>query len=180
MKNTTFNKDIYRYYGTNQEPLKRRLFRPKELQYLRFLRRCQENHGLLRLYYRFRLKHLSIHTHIQIPWNTQIGEGLYLGHLGRIIINEDAILGKNINIATGVTIGQTNRGRNKGCPIIGDNCWIGTNAVIVGKVNIGNDVLIAPLSYVNFDVPDHSVVLGNPGKIFPREHATAGYIENTV
>ena len=52
--------------------------------------------------------------------------------------------------------------------------------MIVGKVKIGSDVLIAPLTYVNFDVPDHSIVIGNPGRIIPKENATADYISNRV
>lgn len=111
---------------------------------------------------------------------TDIGEGFYIGHCGRIIINPSAKLGKNINIATGVTIGQENRGTRMGSPTIKDNCWIGMNAVIVGNVTIGSDVLIAPLAYVNFDVPDHSIVIGNPARIIPRENATTGYINNKV
>ena len=119
-------------------------------------------------------------THIQISHRTKIGEGFYIGHCGRVIINHNAVLGKNINIATGVTIGQENRGKRKGTPTIKDNVWIGTNAVIVCNITIGEDVLIAPLTYVNFDVPDHSIVIGNPGKIIPRENATEDYINNTV
>ena len=57
---------------------------------------------------------------------------------------------------------------------------IGSNAVIVGNVRIGNDVLIAPLSYVNFDVPDHSIVIGNPAKIISKEEATKEYINNKI
>ena len=63
---------------------------------------------------------------------------------------------------------------------IGDNVWIGTNSVIVGNIKIGNDVLVAPLTFVNFDVPDHSVVIGNPAKIIFKENATEGYINKTV
>ncbi len=48
--------------------------------------------------------------------------------------------------------------------------------MIVGKIKIGNNVLIAANSYVNFDVPDNSIVIGNPGKIIHRENATEGYI----
>lgn len=59
---------------------------------------------------------------------------------------------------------------------IGNCVWIGPNAVIVGKIKIGNNVLIAANSYVNFDVPDNSIVIGNPGKIIHRENATEGYI----
>lgn len=60
--------------------------------------------------------------------------------------------------------------------MIGDEVWIGVNATIVGHVHIGNDVLIAPNAYVNCDIPDHSIVFGNPCIIKYREHATEGYI----
>ena len=54
--------------------------------------------------------------------------------------------------------------------------WIGTNSIVVGNVHIENDVLIAPNAYLNFDVPDHSIVWGNPGKIIEKSNATDGYI----
>lgn len=115
---------------------------------------------------------------IQISPETKIGKGLYIGHCGRIIINPKTVLGNNVNLSTGVVIGKTNRGDREGTPQIGDNVWIGANVVIVGKVNIGNDVLIAPNSFVNFDIPSHSVVIGNPAKVYPKEDATKGYINN--
>lgn len=71
-------------------------------------------------------------------------------------------------------------GKNQGFPVIGDEVWIGTNAVIVGGITIGNNVLIAPNAYVNFDIPENSVVMGNPGKIYESENATEGYINNKV
>ena len=89
-------------------------------------------------------------------------------------------MGKNINIHRGVLIGQTNRGGRRGAPVIGDEVWIGINATIVGKVTIGDDVLIAPNSYVNCDVPSHSIVFGNPCIIKHRENATEGYINRRV
>lgn len=117
---------------------------------------------------------------IEISAGTRIGEGLYIGHPYCITINPNAVLGKNINIHKGVTIGQENRGPRKGVPHIGDFVWIGVNSTIVGNIKIGNDVLIAPNSYVNCDVPDHSVVFGNPCIIKSRENATEGYINNAV
>ena len=175
----TFKKDLYRYYG-GKEPFVRRLFRPMEIKYIRVLRKCQAAKGVLKLYYRMRLWALSEKTQIQIHPRAQIGEGFYIGHYGRLIVGPDAKLGRNVNIATGVTIGQENRGKRKGSPTIGNNVWIGTNAVVVGNIIVGDDVLIAPLSYVNFDVPAHSIVVGNPGRIIPRENATEAYIERTV
>ena len=97
-----------------------------------------------------------------------------------MIIHPDAELGNNINVGTGITIGAENRGKRKGAPVIGNRCWIGTNAVVVGNIKIGDDVLIAPLSYVNFDVPSHSVVIGNPGKIIKKDNATLDYICNCI
>lgn len=77
-------------------------------------------------------------------------------------------------------IGQTNRGARIGTPIIGDRVWIGINSAIVGNVTIGDDVLIAPNSFVNVDVPSHSVVFGNPCVIKHRDWATQGYVNNIV
>ena len=179
--NSVFKKDLYRYYGDEGEPFLKKVFRPLELKYISVFRKANMCKFLpVKLVYMLRLMYLSNRTKIQIPARTTIGEGFYIGHLGRVIIHPDARLGRNINIGTGVTIGMENRGKRRGAPVIGDNCWIGTNAVVVGNVTIGTDVLIAPLTYVNFDVPDHSIVIGNPGRIIPREDATAGYVCNTV
>lgn len=77
-------------------------------------------------------------------------------------------------------LGQIDFGAKAGVPRIGDNVFLGTNSIVVGKIKIGNDVLIAPGAYVNFDVPDHSIVIGNPGKIIAKENATRGYIASPV
>jgi serine O-acetyltransferase len=58
--------------------------------------------------------------------------------------------------------------------------WIGPNAVIVGKIKIGNNVLIAPNAYVNFDVPDNSIVIGNPATFSENKNATMGYINHKI
>lgn len=118
--------------------------------------------------------------YIELDAETQIGAGLYFGHAYCITINPKAILGRNINIHKGVTIGQENRGKRMGTPVIGDKVWIGVNATIVGAIKIGNDVLIAPNAYVNCDVPDYSIVFGNPCIIKHRDNATEGYINRTI
>ena len=176
-----FSKDLYRYYGEKGESLFRRIFRPAELKYIALFRKAQ-NCGFapLKMYYTLKLKRMSEKTQIQIPARTQIDEGFYIGHCGRVIIHPDARLGKNINIGTGVTIGMENRGRRMGVPKFEGDCWIGTNAVVVGNVKIGKDVLIAPLAYVNFDVPNHSIVIGNPAKIIYKENAVQDYLCNCV
>ena len=67
-----------------------------------------------------------------------------------------------------------------GAPIIGNRVFLGINSTVVGKITIGDDVLIAPNSYVNCDVPSHSVVIGNPCKIIHKDNATDGYVEFLV
>ena len=132
------------------------------------------------IWYRIILRRLSYKYGFQISPNTEIGEGFFIGHHGTIVMNDHARIGKNCNIAHLTTIGQTNRGRLKGSPTIGDNVWIGTGTVIAGKINIGSNVLIAPNSFVNFDVPDHSLVLGNPAKIIEKKNPTEGYVNNVL
>lgn len=85
-------------------------------------------------------------------------------HLGGIAINHMSEIGENCTIYKGVTIGG-DVGKKKGAPKIGNKVWIGSNAAVVGNITIGNNVLIAANSYVNFSVPDNSVVFGNPGVI---------------
>lgn len=109
-----------------------------------------------------------------------IGSGLYIGHAHNINVNPYAKIGKNVNLNKGCTVGRENRGKRMGAPSIGDSVWIGTNATVVGNMTIGSDVLIAPNAYVNFDVPSHSIVLGNPGKIIKKNNATEGYIMNKI
>lgn len=181
MKKSVFKDDLFRYYGEQGESIKDKILRPIEIRYIYALRKAQESSNFIsKTYYKLRLRRLALKSQIQISARTKIGKGFYIGHSGRIIINSKAVLGENINIATGVTIGQENRGARAGAPTIGNNCWIGTNAVIVGNIKIGTDVLIAPLSFVNFDVPDHSIVIGNPAKVIHRENATEGYIDRAV
>lgn len=134
--------------------------------------------GIGYYYHRYKLLKYSIKYGYQINAETEIGPGYYMGHRGTVIINGAVKIGSNVNIATGVTIGQENRGNRQGTPIIGSKVWIGTNVVIVGKVTIGDNVMIAPNTYINFDVPSDSIVVGNPAKIIPSKDATKSYIQH--
>lgn len=116
---------------------------------------------------------------LEISPQAKIGKGLYLGHPYNITVGSGCVIGDNVNLHKGCTIGSTS-GKNWGSPTIGNCVWIGVNAIVVGKIAIGDDVLIAPGAYVNFDVPPHSIVLGNPGVIHHKEDATIDYIGNRV
>lgn len=135
-------------------------------KFQKYMRKCQgAKNPIWKLLYKILFVYHRQKYCVEISENTTIGEGLYVGHPYGITINPYAIIGKNCNIHKGVTIGQENRGIRKGFPTIGNQVWIGVNATLVGKIVIGDDVLIAPNSYVNFNVPSHSIVIGNPATI---------------
>lgn len=162
--------DFIRYSGTYKWTFNYSMI----LCYL--FRKCQLTSGISNMFFRVIFLFWKSRKGIEISSRTNIGEGLYIGHPWGITINAETIIGRNVNIHKGVTIGQENRGKRKGVPTIGNDVWIGINTTIVGNITIGNDVLISPNSFINFDIPDHSIVIGN--KIIANSEATKGYINN--
>lgn len=180
---STIQKDFYRESGKwlSTFEIWRKCFNPN-LHFIYVLRNTQKHlkASFCGKIWRLILRHYQIKYGFQIYPETQIGEGFYLGHWGALVINPKVIIGKNCNISQGVTIAQANRGKYLGVPEIGDEVWIGANAVIVGKIKIGNNVLIAPNSYVNFDVPSDAIVRGNPAVITLNNEATREYINYKI
>ncbi|MDD3229662.1 MAG: serine acetyltransferase [Oscillospiraceae bacterium] len=146
------------------------------IRFLFVLRKTTEKNSF---FWRWCLRCMREKYGLDISQDVAIGAGLALYHPYCIAIHNKAVIGENVNISKGVTIGYAARGDRCGAPVVGSKVWIGPNAAIVGKVVIGDDVLIAPNSYVNCDVPSHSIVLGNPCRIVPRENATEEYIIRT-
>ena len=148
-----------------------------QIIYLKYYRKAQAAQGSIWiLYYMNRLIRYSYYTGIQLHENMNIPKGLIVGHPGTIIINGCATFDGNIMMTHGVTIGRDVRGKRAGAPHFGKNVCIRCNSTVVGKSTIGDDVLIAPNTFVNFDVPSHSIVIGNPAKIHYRDNATEGHI----
>lgn len=182
--NKIIEADLYRYTG--REKSSKNFFRTfifvPGFRYTYFLRKASNfnNYDIRRWIYWVILRRIGMKFGFQISDKTKIGIGFYIGHFGSIVITHNAIIGKNCNVNVGVVIGQTSRGVKKGAPVIGDYVWIGSNSIIVGKIKIGNNVLIAPGSYVNFDVPDNSIVIGNPGKVVRKKNATQDYIKRVL
>lgn len=176
--------DLYRYVGIDCEKLSSQLryflFVPG-FTYTYFLRKTQSASCLLsRSFYLICLKLLSYKFGIQIPSETKIESGFRISHFGTIIINPNAIIGKNFNIAPGCLVGNSH-GKSDGVPVIGDNVCMNANSIIVGGVTIGDNVLIAPGAFVNMNVPNNSVVIGNPGTIIQRaESPTTKYIDYPI
>lgn len=129
-------------------------------------------------YYEKKLHKWELKTGISFENNLTIGKGFIIGHWGKIVINGKATFGDEFFVTHNVTIGRDIRGKRKGVPTFGNRVVIRTCSTIVGNVHIGNDVLIAPNTFVNFDVPDHSVVIGNPATIHHKDNATEGHLPN--
>ena len=178
--NQVLRDDLYRYEGNRCDSLKVRLkyvIAVPGFTYIFFLRHAaQARNGLSRAFWTFFLHITKYITHIQIPASTKIGRGFRIVHFGHIVVNPDAVIGENFNISQGCLIGNA-QGKRAGAPVIGNNVCMNANAIIIGNAHIGNDVLIAPGAFVNFDVPDNSIVIGNPGQIIPRDSSpTEKYI----
>lgn len=124
-------------------------------------------------------RHFKYKLGIDIPVGMEIGRGFYIGHFSCIVVSGEAVIGKNVNISQGVTIGRANRGERKGAATIGDEVYIGPGAKIVGKITIGNNVAIGANAVVTRDIPDNSVVVGIPARVISQEGAV-GYIDNKV
>lgn len=173
--------DLYRY-GGSKFLIKSLIFGAPGFRFTYFLRKANiyKKNQLLGLFYILMHRIYMYKYGFQIPVGTKIGKGFYIGHFGTLVINGKAEIGDNCNVAHNVTIGQENRGKRKGFPVIGNKVWIGTGSVIVGKIKIGNNVLIAPNSYVNTDVPSNLIAIGNPLKIVKKDNAIEGYIEHIL
>lgn len=182
--NKLIKQDLYRYIGNDCNRFIKQvryvLFTPG-FRYIYLLRHVQLSKNFItRSFWSVLLKLCSFRFGIQIPPQTKIGAGFRVLHWGAIVVNPDTVIGKNFNIAQNVLIGNA-AGKHFGTPVIGDNVYLGANAIVLGGVKIGNNVMIAPGAFVNFDVPDNSIVIGNPGKIIPRnESPTKKYIVYSI
>lgn len=151
------------------------------VRFLYFLRLAQQTaNPFIRLLSKVILRRYRLKYGLEISPMSIIGKGLYLGHAYNITVNHHATIGDNCNLHKGVLIGRENRGARKGCPTLGNCVWVGINAAIVGNVTIGDDVLIAPNTYINCNIPPHSICYGNPVIIKHRDNATENYINNRV
>ncbi len=174
--------DLYRYTGGTRASFwaKKRFY---GWQYTKSWRKANyyyKKNKLMYLLYGFFTYRKSIKYGFQISPRATIGRGLYIGHFGSVIIGNEVKIGSNVNLGPNIVIGATNRGEKKGSPVIGNRCWIGSGAVIVGNIIIGDNVLVAPNSYVNIDIPSNSIVMGNPARIISRADSVEGYINNRV
>lgn len=113
--------------------------------------------------------------HCDYGWNIEVGENFFANYnltvldVGKVIIGDNAQIAPNVSIYTAghpIHPDSRNSGYEYGIPItIGDNVWIGGNAVILPGVTIGNNVVIGAGSVVSADIPDNMIAVGNPCRI---------------
>ena len=107
----------------------------------------------------------KFYTGIEIHPGAQIGKKLFIDHGMGVVIGETTIIGDNVTIYQGVTLGGTGKERGKRHPTIGNNVVISAGAKVLGSITIGNNVIIGAGSVVIKPVPDNCTVVGVPGRI---------------
>jgi len=110
----------------------------------------------------------QILTGIDIPCEVKIGRRFRIDHFGGIIVSGDAVIGDDVVMRHGVTLGMKKVGE-PGSPVIGNRVEIGAGAKILGKIRIGNDVIIGANAVVVKDVPDWHIAVGIPARNMPRK-----------
>lgn len=110
-------------------------------------------------------KRMQIKYGLNIPYTTQIGPGLFIGHHGGIVVNQKVIIGKNCNINHQVTIGIAYGGRHPGTPVIGNNVFLGAGCKIFGGITIEDNVAVGANCVVTKSFATNAVLGGIPGKI---------------
>ncbi|MET0251546.1 MAG: serine acetyltransferase [Novosphingobium sp.] len=105
-------------------------------------------------------------TKIWIPPEVRVGADFHIIHCeGSLSIHPDVVIGDRVGVMHNVTIGTNMR---QGVPTIGNDVFIGVNATVLGPIRIGDRVRIAANTAVTTHVPADSIVVGSPGKIYPR------------
>ncbi len=108
-------------------------------------------------------------TGIEIHPGATIGRGLFIDHGSGVIIGETAILGDNITLYQGVTLGGTGKEKGKRHPTLKDNVMVSAGAKVIGSFTIGENSKIGAGSVVLEEVPPNCTVVGVPGRIVRRD-----------
>ena len=104
-------------------------------------------------------------TGIEIHPGAQLGEGVFIDHGMGVVIGETAIVGNDVTLYQGVTLGGTSLQKVKRHPTIGNNVVVGVGAKVIGNITIGDNTRIGAGSIVIRSVPANSTVVGNPGRV---------------
>jgi serine O-acetyltransferase len=110
-----------------------------------------------------------------ILYTAEIGAGTKCGYKGMgVVIHSRTIIGRNCNIDQQVTIGG--RSKHYAVPVIGDDCYLGAGAKILGSIKIGNGVVIGANAVMLSDAPDNTVWAGIPAKCIRKNIKVEDYV----
>lgn len=109
-------------------------------------------------------------TGIEIHPGAKIGSGFFIDHGNGVIIGETAVIGNNVTLYQGVTLGGTGKEQGKRHPTVGDNVMISAGAKVLGSFTIGENSKIGAGSVVLSPVPPNSTVVGVPGRVVRRDN----------
>ncbi|MEI7473696.1 MAG: serine O-acetyltransferase [bacterium] len=108
-------------------------------------------------------------TGIEIHPGARIGKRFFIDHGMGVVIGETAIIGNDVLLYQGVTLGGTGKEHGKRHPTLKDNIVVGSGAKVLGNITLGNNVRVGAGSVVITDVPDDSTVVGIPGRIISQK-----------
>lgn len=109
-------------------------------------------------------------TGIEIHPGATIGKGLFIDHGIGVVIGETTIIGDNVTLYQGVTLGGTGKEKGKRHPTIGNNVMISAGAKVLGSFTIGENSKVGAGSVVLSEIPPNSTVVGVPGRVVKRDN----------
>ena len=112
-------------------------------------------------------KWIEVVAGIELPCEVEIGDNFVIDHFGGIVISGYATFGDHCRIRTGCVVGLA-RVDDPCAPVIGDHVDIGVGAKLLGRIRVGNNVLIGANAVVVTDVPDDCIAVGVPAVVRPR------------
>ncbi len=104
-------------------------------------------------------------TGIEIHPGAKIGDGFFIDHGMGVVIGETSVIGDNVTLYQGVTLGGTSHQRTKRHPTLGDNVVVGVGAQLIGNITIGDNTKVGAGSVVVDSVPANATVVGVPGRV---------------
>ncbi len=123
---------------------------------------------------------LRFTTGIEIHPGAEIGRRFFIDHGMGVVIGETCIIGDDVLLYQGVTLGGTGKEHGKRHPTLKNNVVVGSGAKVLGNITIGNNVRIGAGSVVITDVPDDSTVVGIPGRVVMHKNEKISQLEHNV